>query len=84
MSNNVDNGGINGLWCLSLVQCLVPGRALLMKAAIVISLLSQPWSHTPRVFGLTESPCLVIPGMHEKAQVGRPGSCHVPATRLSV
>lgn len=59
-------------------------RALRMKAAVAASLPSQPWSHTPRVFGLAKSLCLVIPGTQEKAQVGRPGSCRVPATGLSV
>lgn len=46
MSNHVDSRGLNGLWDLSLAQCLVPCRARLMKAAVVIPL-SSGRSPTP-------------------------------------
>ena len=96
MSNHVDNGGLNGLWDLSLVQCRAlqgsadegccgRGPTPLERLDSKSPRLERLDSKSPRLERLdSKSPRLAIPGMREKARVGRPGSCHVPATRLSV
>ena len=86
MSNHVDNGGLNGLWDLSLVQCrALQGSADEGCCGRGPTPLERLDSKSPRLERLdSKSPRLAIPGMREKARVGRPGSCHVPATRLSV